>query len=257
MAKKLVELYLSGGASNTDINSSLGGVVSTSEMGTNTVTYTSVTIPGITLVDSAGLKNNGAIGELTVRDSGARVYYVKPNGEQPSTINEFDITGADGEYVIPCEEGDASIIIDVVNASIGADQFDIAIEQILVSPNLFANVLEAEAQAGSKKYRHLYIKNTDAASISVGMYVKSNYNGLDVLAIGFFSLVSGGTDVELVDENTAPVSVNFKTPINIDDAEVLTLNSGEYLGVYFRREVSALSDVSISPSSAVIFIELL
>lgn len=252
MAKQVIEVYLSGGAANSDIHASLGGAVSSVEKGSNTIGYESTSIPGVALVDATGFKEDGVIGSLDYQ-TGGQLSYTKQGGAAPASYDIVDIN-SDGGHLVHCTEGDAYVSVDVTTASFGGDVLGAQLTQTINSPNLFQDVGEAEALSGSSKYRHLYLKNADIVQRTVNVHILSNYNGLDFLEIGFFTTVSGVIDELLPNEDIAPTSVVFNSPTNTSESIELTVQAGDYIGMYLKRTVTALTDLPQSPSSASIII---
>lgn len=252
MADRDIELFLSGGATNTDKNASLGGVISATQITGNTLAYDVAAITGVTLLDS-----KGDVGTLHFINATTKIGLQKNGGAIPALAIDLEDVSVNGNYTLTCPEGDASITIAVVSASLPIADATEAVTPTKINPTLYNNVSESEAESGSIKYRHLYLFNSGATTINVNAYINPNYAGLDALSIGFFATSSGGSDDELlIDEDTAPLAVTFNAPSNVGDAITLTLDTSGKVGIYLKREVLALSDVSALIDTAAIVIEL-
>lgn len=260
MSEKKIKIFLSGGLSNTDVNLSLGGVMSTTELFGNVPVFDLGTIlTGVTLTDTLGGAETGSIGAIFFDFATTELSFKKEGGLPAVNLNDFTDVSTDGNYILTCTEGDVSVSVSVVSASLPGSSGDDDVFRTKINPNLFENILEAEAITGSDKYRHFYLYNDTASQIQAATYILSNFNGLDVLALGFENVISGSEDKVLADEDTAPleIDVTFALPINKTEADTLTINSGEAVGMYVRRTVPILADVTTIASTSSLVMEII
>lgn len=240
MAKQRIELYLSGGLSNTDKNLSLGGVKSSTKLFGNAVTYDVAGLAGVTLNDFRA-PDNVTTGTLDFNFTNTTLGFTKDGGNAPTGSALVDIS-TDGDYILPCVEGDAILVVTVVVASLpGSDSSD-TLTAVKINPNLFADVLEEDSLSGIDKYRHLYATSIDGvATVNLFVYIKENYPSLNVLAIGYENTVSGSEDQLLLNEDTAPTGVVFGSPTDTLSAESVAITPLTSLGIFLKLSVPPLS----------------
>lgn len=248
MAKRTIDLYLSGGASNSDPDLSLGGVESTVKLYGQTPVFVAAAPAGITLIDSAS-DNGGTLVSLADKTA----YWQKDGSASGGTA--VSIT-TDDQYTLDSFEEDDYVTISVVAASLQTVQtLNSAVTVTDIANNLYNDVLEPEALSGSVKYRHFYIKNLSIDDIKIRMYVKQQLTGLDVLEFGFSTTTSGTPDAILTDEDTAPVGVSFDSPSPYNYTPVLNILAGESIGVFLKRTVRPLTDISTPRDTARLLFE--
>ena len=250
--------YLSGGVSNTDPNLSLGGVVSTTPVIGNIVTYDSSTVSGVTLKDSIGasvvtryLHFELATLSLAVMETVSGV---------PVVADYVDIS-VNGDYTITSPEGNTSVNITVVSSSLPAgDVVAAAITSTPISQNLYQNVLALESKTGSVKYRHLYLKNESASIRTINLFILKNYLSLNVLRFGHYNdgiPLQVPVDPLLDDELSKPIVTTFNNPNSSAEGQVVIMNPGDYVGVYFERTVLANSAIQVTADIAGLMVEIL
>ena len=247
MGTKNIDVFLSGGASNTDPNLSLGGLPSTTKLLNQTTTYVGSGIAGVTLLDSANLSE----AVLTYVDA-ANTLSVKEVGEVlPAVTVDVSVSG---DYILPTPDGSAELVVSVNSASLPNANTSDTILTALIMNNLFDDVSAQESQVGAINYRHLYITNKTAGTISLKIVITSQLNGMDYLELGFESVVHGNIDQLLPDEGSAPVGVSFNAPSTEVDAILLTVATISTIGVFIKRTVLSLTDVSTSVDTSLISI---
>jgi hypothetical protein len=251
MTKRVVDIYLSGGAGNTDPNASLGGVKSTTKLYGQTISYDSTAIAGVTLVDAAGVTSGSLIFIAATKLLGFQVL----GGAVPTSLQSIDIS-VDGSYTIDCPEMNKSVVVSVVAASLPVIDTTVGITAININQNLYANVLEAEALNGSVKYRHVYITNNTMDTIFITVYVLRQYTGLDNLMLGVFTNGSGHVDELLSNEDTIPTGVTFYNCDGAGNGLSLSLTGGGSIGLYLARKVTYFSDVSNANDDAILAIDV-
>jgi len=110
--------------------------------------------------------------------------------------------------------------------------------------NLFAKVGAAEALAGSTKYRALYIKNTNAASLTlqdIVAYISSQTTSGDTsIEISVATEVSDATIQTIVNEDTAPTGQTYISATGVAEGQDMgDLAAGSYRGVWIKRIVTS------------------
>lgn len=110
--------------------------------------------------------------------------------------------------------------------------------------NLFAKVSAAEALAGSTKYRALYIKNTNAASLTLQdiiAYISSQTTSGDTsIEISVATEVADATIQTIGDEDTAPTGQTYISATGVAEGQDMgDLAAGSYRGVWIKRIVTA------------------
>lgn len=109
---------------------------------------------------------------------------------------------------------------------------------------LFAKVGAAEALAGSTKYRALYIKNTNAASLTlqdIVAYISSQTTSGDTsIEISVATEIADATIQTIVNEDTAPTGQTYISATGVAEGQDMgDLAAGSYRGVWIKRIVSA------------------
>jgi len=243
MPAKDIDVFLSGGSANTNPNVSLGGVISSTKLMGQVPVYEAASIAGITLIDSVSLTRANleflfATKLLSIRLVG-----------DGSPVVQIDVS-VDGDYVLPTPDGNAELTVSIVNASLPAVDSLVVVDATNIMHNLFDAVSSAESQVGNINYRHLYIKNLSGSERALKVIVNKQFNGLDYIEIGFFSVTSGNIDELLSNELSAPANVEFSAPSNSDNAILLTVLPAGLIGMYLKRTVLALTDISTPEDTA-------
>ena len=234
---KLFVVY-SGGAANTDQQSSLGGAISTA-VG-NKVVSQEFTPPnlvtGVTIKDAMG----NAEGTGVLRwDFAAGALNWKPSGG--STYDGYIISG-NGLYTLGTTGG--YLLVDVVAGSLpgASTQDNITITNAV--NKTFDNISAQESLVGDTEYRCFYVKNTDATSTAydVRLWIKNQPSGSDTLSIALDPVGTNGTALgPLADENdpTALLAgVTFSAPsTQATGLLVGDLAPGQYRAFWVKRAV--------------------
>lgn len=252
MGDKTFEFFLSGGVGNSDPNASLGGTQSTTELFGQTVTYDTTPISGVTLLDSSGL----VTGILIYTNTGSFIGIQETGGAVPTGDELVDIS-VDGDYVLNSPEENITLSITVVSASLPGSNDSKAITAANNNNNLWDDVPESEAQTGIVAYRHFYIENLKNETVTATLFIKQPLTGMDYIEVGVLSLTSGTDDELLVDEFTAPTGITFYLASTIASGLELQIFALDSIGVFVRRTVPALSDVTTPTDAAVIALELI
>lgn len=245
MGAKNIDVFLSGGGSNTDPNASLGGIISATKLFGQLPVYDATTIAGVTLLDSVKLLSV----ELTFVFA-TKLLSIKEVGEPLAAIT-VDVS-VDGDYVLATPDGLTELSVSVVNASLPVADAAVTVTASNIMHNLFDAVSSVNSQVGDVNYRHIYLKNKTALALSLKVIINTQLNGLDYIQIGFENTSSGSVDALLTNENSAPVGVTFNSPTIANDGVLLSLSALGYVGVFIKRTVLALTDVNTPVDTALI-----
>lgn len=251
MSARTLDIYLSGGASNSNPQTSLGGLKSSVLLYGQTVTYNSTPLSGVALLDAAGVSN----GTLHFTKTGNLLGFQKAGGAVPAAAQWVTVSTT-GKYTLECPETGQFVTVSVTFASLPSTDAIADITATSINQNLFDDVTLAEASAGAVEYRHFYITNNTANSVVAKLYIQQQFTGLDYLELGIKNLVSGFIDELLPDTATPPADVTFYPASSLADALVLSFYANDSVGVYLKRTVTALSDHSNPADTAIIALEV-
>ena len=195
-----IKFYLSGGTSNVDNNASLGGIISTQQILSQSATAPT-TITGVTINDAAG--NAVGAGTLTYLFTGQTLQWSPLGG----TIGVAVDVSADGTYAIQAANNGGVIICTVVAGSLAGSNQTNSITIANLDNKIFDDVSKDESDVGSTSHRAIYIKN-DSTDIkkSLVIWIGSNTPGEDVINIGLDPAGLGGTAAEEDIANTAALT---------------------------------------------------
>lgn len=243
-----LEIRLSGGATNTDQNASLGGIKSSHVVRSKTVTGIS-NVTGVTVLDAPGSTN----GSLAFTASGTTAVWTPTGGTASAAVN----IGADGRYALQGANADASagwLYISVTAASLpGTNQSD-TLTVTAAANQTFDDISKVESYDGDVEYRCFYLHNAHPTDPFIGckLYIGSDASGADSLAVGLDAAGVGdgsatGVAATVADESTAPTGVSFSAPATLGTALSLgQLNAGQSHGFWQRRTVPPATAVSTS-----------
>ena len=236
--------YLSGGASNTDPDLSLGGIQSSSETGIQIPSWDASSMAGVTL-DASGGNQTSVVGTLDF-DFAATTLTYSPPGFTSGSQNVVDVS-ADGTYVLYGEdasdvEGVGAIEVTIVASSLPGSNDSKDVSHADTANNLYDDVSEAESQSGNIDYRCIYIDNVDAITNTLELWI-DRQSAPDSIQIGFDAAGAGGTATTIADENTIPSGVTFSIPSEAVPLSV-SLTTGQAIGVWIKRIVPALNQIT-------------
>lgn len=239
MAQELLQFFLSGGASNSDPALSLGGVESTTTQVTSeTVAYAGSGITGITLIDGDGNGTGQGTIDFAIATTSAR--WTKPGGAAAGAPEMVDIS-SDGNYVLLAPEGDATLTIAVVAASLPVGDASDNVDCTTILANLLHNITDtAQTLNGHEDYLCIYARNVSGVNKRVRVWIADNVTP-DTLWIGTTTTTSGSTEPTIPNETTAPAGVTFAVHNALGNALDLTVNAAESIGLWFKREIFALT----------------
>lgn len=234
-----MEVRLSGGASNTDPNASLGGVIS-SERVLSQSASAPTNVTGV-VIDYA---NGNATGNGTLAFINATTTLTwTPNG---GTVGTAVDVSTDGKYVIADSTGNQQLHVTVTAASLpGTDQSDADINIANIANETFDDIAKQDSLDGDTEYRCVYVKNTHATDsmLNATIWINSDASGADSLKIGADPAGVGdgsttGVATTIANEDTAPAGVTFTAPVSQGTGINLgTLAAGQSAAFWIERTV--------------------
>lgn len=249
-----LELRLSGGASNTDPDASLGGIKSSQRITGKVVTGLSH-ITGVVIDDAPG--NSDGQGVLYYNQENGRLFWEPPYGTQGLGVD----VSTDGRYVITGDDGVTHLLVTVDASSLPATTQSDTITIAQAVNALFDDISKAESFAGDTEYRCLYLHNahpTDAF-LGVKIYISQQpSSGEDLLAIGFDAAGVGngsatGVAATVANEGTAPSGVTFYAPESANNAiQTGELAAGASQALWQRRSIDTMPTQSTAADVSVI-----
>jgi hypothetical protein len=118
------------------------------------------------------------------------------------------------------------------------------------STNIYDDVTSAEATAGDIEYRCVYIHNAHATLTYLGskVWIQTNTPSADTtVAIGLGTSGLNATEQTVANENTAPTSVTFSSPVDFAGGLLMgDIPAGQHYPVWIRRTVTGAVAVADS-----------
>ncbi len=252
-----LQMFLSGGASNTDTTLSVGDVISSTMIESQEAT---TTVSEYVIVDA--FNNAVGLGELGWNTTTNSITW-KPYGSGTVSV---PIT-ADGTYMV----GDANgyIVISTYSnyptetggqyatLAAGADKLDSNVSITNVLEAAWDDISAQESLDGRIEYRCFYLKNTHGttSASNVTVWIKEQPSGADtldisvprVLTVGDSPINSGdGLDDEIdtgADLDPTPTTGNILPWDNPSTQgtgiDIGTLTAGQYMAIWQRRTIAA------------------
>ena len=226
-----LEWRLSGGATgtgNTDPLISIGGVLTTTRILSQTPTRTTSLITGVTVDDAAG--NGEGAGTMTYTLTGQTLQWTPAGGAIGTAM---DIS-SDGSFYIQGANDGGALYVTVVAANLPngntVDTVTIDGKKILA----WDDVTKTESDAGKTFYRCFALTNTGTVATTddkktIKIWINANTPGQDSISIGLAAEVpstgagAAGTDYPVIladDFTAAPAGVTFTSPAS--EATALT-----------------------------------
>lgn len=242
-----LEIRLSGGAGNTDPDASLGGIMSSERVYSQSASAPT-NCTGITIDD--GKSNALGDGTLAFTFSATTATWTPSGGSVGPAV---DIS-VDGRYALEDSTGNQQIHITVVSASLpGSDQSDTDITIANIANEVFDDIAKQESLNGDTEYRCVYLYNahpTDQA-LNTTIWRESDATGADTLSlaadlVGVGDGSTTGVADTVANESTAPdPALTFTAPTTFGTGIVLgTLNAAQAVAFWEKRVVPAETTVS-------------
>lgn len=235
-----LQIFYSGGGSNSDTTLSIGGAISSARVYSQSFTAPT-TLGGVGINDGGG--NGVGDGTLTYNAETGKLYW-KPYGGQQGT--GIDVS-AGGDFTIQGASNGGWIGVTVTPASLPNSTISNTITVSNRTEKFFLSQTKAESSAGVTKYHCFAIKNTHATDSIVNLwgFISANTPGQDAIALYLDPLASSNGAVgptAVADENTAPAASTFVVPDAWDHADALdfgTIPAGECRFFWIRQTTPA------------------
>jgi|PlaIllAssembly_1097288.scaffolds.fasta_scaffold00019_4 hypothetical protein len=247
-----IRFYLSGGAGNTNPQASLGGIISSQRVLSQT-TSALVNVTGVTI--SSATNNAQGVGILSWTPATNTLAWQPPGS---ATIYQTSGVTVNGTYTVG--GGDGLLVLDVVYASLAAVYKQDSVTIANASQNVFDSVSAADSLVGSINYRCIYIKNVHGSIAATGtkVWIKQLTTGPDEIDIGLDPAGIGngsttGVATTVGNENSAPAGVTFSRPLTYGTGLTIgTLAAGESIALWQRRTVDAETVGNITANRCII-----
>lgn len=229
-----LEIRLSGGAANANPNASLGGVMSSTRVLSQSATAP-VNVTGVVIEDAAG--NAEGAGTLSFTASGQTLTWTPNGGSAGAAVALTE----NGKYTIKGSAG--YLCVNVTYASLpGTDQTD-SITIAHLANKTFDDINKQESFYGDTEYRCFYVTNTHPTETFIGnlLWIGGQPNGADYLEIGLDPAGVGngsttGVATTIATEGDAPAGATFIAPVGTGDALSLgDLGPGQAYGFWQKR----------------------
>jgi hypothetical protein len=234
-------LFLTGGASNTDPDASLGGVKSSTRARGLGCIVTSP-IPGIR-IDNVYPACEEGDGLLSVGSDSASLLFTPPDGLEGSAVPILEgetkvITGTDSDKAIRVSrEADYP---DLVPLSAATLTFVDVMNGVLGQSNLTS----AQRAAGRTTYRALMLYGQGSVE-NIKLWVPPVGGAQAVFSLALED-ASGGALQTIANETTAPTGVTWSTPTTEAAALIVpVLSAGGMKGLWLRRVFPAAGTVAV------------
>lgn len=241
----------SGGAGNSSPLLSLGGIMSATEIASQS-TSSPVNVTGVTI---AGSINNAQGVGLLSWSPGTNALSWQPPGST-YVYSQSNITTS-GTYVIGGTDGSLVLTVNAGLLSGTYKQDSITVSRI--SGNVFDSVAPIDSLIGDIEYRGIYVHNTsDVALLDFRLWIKQLTTGPDEIDIGLDPAGVGngsttGVAGTIADVHTAPSGVSFSRPLSYASGlAVGTLGVGEAVAFWERRTVLPNTTGNISANTSTI-----
>ncbi len=229
-----IQLLLSGTDGTT------GGAIGSNEVLSQTATYKTTAITGVTLADAAG--NGIGDGTLTYTHSSTSLTWVPNNGGAGTAVDV--VTDGDGTYVIQGSSDGGFIDCTIVGASLPTSNTTVTVTIAEDMNEIYDDVTKDESDSGVTRYRCIYYKNNSSdAKKAAKLWISSNTDGADTISIALDAAGLNATAATIADENTAPAGATFTAPST--EATALSIGdipANQYYAFWVKQEVPAGTD---------------
>lgn len=250
-----IKFRYSGGAANSLPNASLGGVMSSVAVVSQSAS-SPINITGLTVLTA--VNNAQGVGLLSWSPSSNSLSWQPPGS--PATYTTSGVT-VNGTYTLGGSDG--TLVVQVVYAAMASIYKQDSLTITLASQNVFDSVSPINSLVGSVEYRCLYISNTGTTTVNdVKVWIKTQTTGPDDLDIGLDPAGVGngsttGVAVVTALETAAPAGVVFTRPLTYATGlSVGTLAPGDGIALWERRTVPAGTTGNVTANTSTIGVAL-
>lgn len=243
-----LNLYLSGGAVNSDPQASLGGAKSSTEVLSQTAgSPTNVT--GVMINYAAG--NAAGDGTLAYTDSSTSLTWA---GAGAGAGDPVDVS-SNGDYLVEDDSGGYIEVTVTAGSLPGSDQSDTDITIAFDAENLWDDIDKLESFSGHTDYRCIYVQNDGAETIfSAKSWIAAQAGGDATFELGVDPAGKNSTGTSIGSETSAPAGVSFSAADGEGSALSLgvDLGAGDYIALWIKRIVPASSTGNVATDVAVL-----
>jgi hypothetical protein len=206
-----LKVFLTGGASNTSTTASIGGIVSSTEVLSQSASGLT-TLTGVSISNATG--NAEGDGTLAYNATAQTITWTPPSGTTGSAV---DIS-SNGTFFVQGGSSGGALIITVVAASLPSSTTSNTVTIANLSEKMLMNISKDQSYTGTEIYHCFGIENTGAdAKKDVTIWVASNTPGQDTISIAVGAAAAGngsttGIETAVANETTAPEGVTFTAP---------------------------------------------
>ena len=230
-----ITILHTGGASNSDQNASIGGVVSSVAVAAQSASgITNVT--GVTIDGARG--NTVGNGTLSFTNSTTTLTWAQSGGTAGTAVD----VSADGTYYLKDIDDIATLEITVASASLPVSDQSDTIAVTNIDNNMFDDIAGVEGFVGDTEYRVFALKNTSGTTgFLVSLWIAAQPGGDSTLEIGLYTGGVNAAAPALTNESTAPAGgdVTFSAPATQATGLQVTLAAGDYQCFYLKRSIAA------------------
>ena len=185
--------------SESDPNLSLGGVISSVQILSQTATPSGGQISGVTVDDAYGNDLGTAAALHFINATTGLTWEHDGSG----VGDEIDVS-SDGQYTILAADKKGALIVTIVSASLPGGDTDKDHTITALKNKLFDDIANTEALAGDVEYRCFYIINSDGTDAfdAIAVFVNEQPTGDATVKLGLDPAGINGTATTIVDEST-------------------------------------------------------
>lgn len=242
------DVFLSGGATNTVAANSLGGVISTTRVYGQNVSYTSTSLGGVTLIDAAG--NDPGTGQLDFIAATKELAWKPPGATAFDYYHDLSLGASNKNIPINAEtaapHGPLIIIeFDLASLPVVDTTVDVTVTRRLNF--LFPDITAAQAESGLVRYRGIFL-TSETSGVKLAYSIAQNSQAGDYFSLG--QSPTGHTMELLPNDTTAPEDVVFSSNADPNDnTSEYVLTSGGSLGLWIRQTVPAYTILGADPAA--------
>lgn len=218
-----LQLYYSGGGSNSNTTLSIGGAISSARILSQQATGLT-TLSGVVIDDALG--NNEGSGTLFYAATTNSLSWQPPLGSTGASVD----VSAGGRFFIQGAANSGGLAVTVTPASLPTNNTSNAITIANQTQKFFLNQTKTESDTGVSKYRCFAIKNNHATEsmVDVTLWIAENTPGSDTCLLYLDPLAASNGAVgptAVANENTAPAVSTFVTPTSQTHADALNVGT--------------------------------
>jgi hypothetical protein len=263
----VLEFRLSGGAGNTNPNLSLGGVISSQNILTQTASFNSTPPTGITITrsvnniyDTSGSSLSATLSVNTV--SGQKKLYFSALGVVPFYAAQGDSNIAtlisDGLYTLTWSENGllASVTVSVVVSLVPAGPTTYKLNVVPPTKNaLFDDTNPNQSFSESIDYRCIYLRNISSGPLSGILYFSKQPASAE-FSLGLDPSGINGVAGTIATEVIAPVGVVFSRSFDNATGLQVSLPLNAHRAIWIKRKANLLFSSSVSFDDVTLALEI-